>query len=381
MAKKKKKKNKKVRAEFRKKHETRVRKHDLTRQYQQNAEDEELENMSSGERVTGRSQLRRHRTVVGSEAESEDSAFQVQLAVNTDVCRRGRVLSVRGLNSDVKDESGKIYTCAIRGVLKSLATDLQNVVVAGDDVMFEPIGDQDQGVIASVEPRRNFISRTSRSRQHVIVSNVDQILIMASAAEPGLKPNLVDRFLVSAEKSKIQPIICINKIDLVPPSDLQPVAGVWGQLGYQVVFVSATKNIGIAHLQQLLRGKDSVVCGQSGVGKSSLLNAIEPGLNLRVGRVSSDNQKGRHTTTSAQLIGLSMGGHIIDTPGIRQFQLWDIVPEEVDGFFRDIRPYVGLCKFPDCTHIHEDHCAVKDAVADNQIDVRRYESYFQIRES
>ena len=377
----KKKKKRKVRAEFRKKHETRVRKHDLTRQYQQNSEDEELENLRSSERVTGRSQLRRHRTVVGEEIEGEDSAFQVQLEVDSEVCRRGRVLSVRGLNSDVEDEEGNVFTCAIRGVLKSLATDLQNVVVAGDDVMFEPIGNEGQGVIASVEPRRNFISRTSRSRQHVIVSNVDQILIMASAAEPGLKPNLVDRFLVSAEKSQIQPIICINKIDLVPPADLQPVAGIWGQLGYQVVFVSATANLGIDYLRDLLRGKDSVVCGQSGVGKSSLLNAIEPDLNLRVGRVSRDNQKGRHTTTTAQLVSLTMGGHIIDTPGIRQFQLWDIVPEEVDGFFRDIRPYVGLCKFPDCTHIHEEHCAVKDAVADNQIDVRRYESYFQIRES
>ena len=123
-----------------------------------------------------------------------------------------------------------------------------------------------------------------------------------------------------------------------------------------------------------------MVTGQSGVGKSSILNAIQKGLDLRVSKVSSDNNKGRHTTTTASLIPLDVGGHLIDTPGIRQFQLWDVIPEEVSGFFRELRPYVTACRFPDCTHTHEEDCEVKNAVADGKIDVRRYESYCQIRE-
>ncbi len=158
-----------------------------------------------------------------------------------------------------------------------------------------------------------------------------------------------------------------------------PITGVYAQLGYDVVLVSAKSNVGLDRLRQRLADAASVVSGQSGVGKSSLLNAIEPELALRVQTVSEETQKGRHTTTTAVLIPLSFGGYVVDTPGIRQFQLWDVIPEEVAGFFRDLRPYVSRCRFPDCTHTHEDDCAVKDAVADGWIDARRYESYVQIR--
>jgi ribosome biogenesis GTPase / thiamine phosphate phosphatase len=200
-----------------------------------------------------------------------------------------------------------------------------------------------------------------------------------SAAEPRLKPNLVDRFLVSAEKAGIRPIVCINKIDLVEPAHLLPLVGVYSQLGYEVLLLSATTGLGVERLRQRLAGAQSVVAGQSGVGKSSLLNAVEPGLDRRIQSVSEETEKGRHTTTTAELIPLAAGGFVVDTPGIRQFQLWDVIPEEVAGFFRDLRPYVSKCRFPDCTHTHEDHCAVKDAVADGWIDARRYESYVQIR--
>jgi ribosome biogenesis GTPase len=213
----------------------------------------------------------------------------------------------------------------------------------------------------------------------VLVANVDQLVIVMSAAEPRLKPNLIDRMLVTAEKGGIRPVICINKIDLIEPADLMPITGVYAQLGYDVVLVSAKQNIGIDRLRERLTGAESVVSGQSGVGKSSLLNAIEPDLALRVQTVSEETQKGRHTTTTAVLIPLSFGGYVVDTPGIRQFQLWDVIPEEVAGFFRELRPYVSRCRFPDCTHTHEDDCAVKDAVADGWIDARRYESYVQIR--
>jgi ribosome biogenesis GTPase len=178
---------------------------------------------------------------------------------------------------------------------------------------------------------------------------------------------------------RISPILCINKIDLVDAADLQPIAGVYGQMGYPVLLVSASSGLGIERLRRLLAGKESVVAGQSGVGKSSLLNAVEPELALKVGEVSRENQKGTHTTTVARLIPLAIGGYVVDTPGIRQFQLWDVVPEEVAGLYRDIRPYVSLCRFPDCTHTHEANCAVKDAVADNRLDARRYESYCHLR--
>ena len=129
--------------------------------------------------------------------------------------------------------------------------------------------------------------------------------------------------------------------------------GVWSQLGYAVLLTSTINGLGLDRLTSLVHGRDSVVTGQSGVGKSSILNAIEPGLQLRVGHVSTDNQKGRHTTTSACLIPLAAGGHLIDTPGIRQFQLWDVIPVELTGFFRDIRPFINSCRFPDCSHTHE----------------------------
>ena len=173
----------------------------------------------------------------------------------------------------------------------------------------------------------------------------------------------------------------INKADLVDVADLQPVIGVWAQMGYPVLLTSTETGLGVERLKRIVSGRDSVVTGQSGVGKSSLLNVIEPGLQLRVGTVSDENQKGRHTTTAAKLIPLENGGHLIDTPGIRQFQLWDVIPEEVAGYFRDLRPFINGCRFPDCTHTHEDDCAVKWAVADGKLDVRRYESYIQIKDS
>jgi len=364
---------KKIRTEFRKKHESRTRNTDLTRAFHEHGfEDDES---VRGERVSGKGELTRKRTIIGESIEHEDASLAVHLDVDEAVCLRGRVLRVHGLQSSVQAEAGgAIYHCATRRLLKSLSTDQRHVVVAGDHVIFR-LENEDGGFIERIEPRHGILSRTSKGRQHVIVANVDQLLIVTSAAEPTLKPNLIDRFLVTAEKGRIRPIICINKIDLVHAADLQPLAGVYGQMGYRVILMSAITGQGVPQLRQLVRGKESVVAGQSGVGKSSLLNAIDPGLALRVNTVSEENQKGRHTTTTAQLIPLGCGGYIVDTPGIRQFQLWDVIPEEVGGYFRDIRPYVNRCRFPNCTHTHETDCAVKDAVADGRLDARRYESY------
>lgn len=369
-----KKKKQKIRTSFRKNRNVRARSNDLTSRFDLDS-NEQLDQQLH-ERISGKGELTRKRTVVGVEAIEDDAGMTIVPAIDKSECLAGRVLRVMGLISEVEAD-GRIYKCATRRLLKTISTEQRHVVAAGDRVWIRPEG-TDEGIIERVEPRQSVLSRTSRGRQHLIVTNVDQLLIVASAAEPYLKPNLIDRYLVTAEKNRIKPVICINKIDLVSPADLQPLVGVYSQMGYQVLLVSAQTGHGIERLRQLLRGRESVVSGQSGVGKSSLLNAIEPGLSLRVSKVSEETQKGRHTTTTAHLIPLGFGGYVVDTPGIRQFQLWDVIPEELSGYFRDIRPYVSHCRFPDCTHTHETDCAVKDAVADGRIDTRRYESYQHI---
>ena len=370
-----KKKHRKIRAQFRKNRGDRTRPTDWTRQFERHGF--ENEDPAQEERISGKGELTRQRTVTGTEVDGEEPGLGIHLEVDEKVCRRGRVLTVHGLTSLVEDEEGSIYQCATRRLLKTMSTDQRHVVATGDRVLFRPVEqtDENEGVIERVEPRHGSLCRTSRGRRQIIVTNVDQVLIITSAAEPRLKPNLIDRLLVSAEKAYIHPVICINKIDLVDPAGLQPLVGVYSQMGYQVLLVSAETGFGVDRFKRLLTDRESVLTGQSGVGKSSLLNAVDEKLQLRVDRVSDDTQKGRHTTTTAQLLPLSFGGYVVDTPGIRQFQLWDVIPAEVAGFYRDLRPYVSLCRFPDCTHTHEADCAIKDAVADGRLDDRRYESY------
>ena len=363
----------KIRAEFRKNRAERTRADDYTRRFRAQGaevhEDAPLE-----ERVSGKGELTRKRTVVGATADPDKAGFGVLRDVDETTVKRGRVLRVHGLTSTVEADGGAIYTCATRRLLKTLSTAQRHVVAAGDFVLFRPEGD-DEGLIERVEPRKTVLARSIRGRQQIIVTNVDQLLIVASAAEPYIKPNLIDRFIISAHKAELRPIVCINKIDLVEPASLAPLVGVYCQMGYDVLMLSALTGFGIERLRDAMTGHASVVAGQSGVGKSSLLNAVDPNLNLRTRAVSAETQKGRHTTTTARLLPLAAGGYVVDTPGIRQFQLWDVIPAEVAGYFRDLRPYVDHCKFPDCTHTHEADCAVKNAVADGRLDLRRYESY------
>ncbi|MDG2381881.1 MAG: ribosome small subunit-dependent GTPase A [Pirellulaceae bacterium] len=368
-------KKRKIRTEFRKNRGVRVRRGDLTKDFQDHGF--EQDDSASSERVSGKGALSRKRTIVGEQAD-DDSGLNVLPEVDEANCLSGTVLSVGGLHNPVQaDLDGKIYQCATRRLLKTLSTDQRHVLAAGDRVLFRP-ADNQEGIIERIERRHGVLCRTSKGRQHVMVANIDQMLIVTSAAEPTLKPHLIDRLLVTAEKSEIRPVICINKIDLVNPADLQPLIGVYGQMGYETLVLSATAGLGTERLRQLIVGSRSVVVGQSGVGKSSLLNVIEPGLDLRVSTVSTDTEKGRHTTTAARLIPLESGGYILDTPGIRQFQLWDVINTEIIGFCRDLRPYVSHCRFPNCSHTHEADCAIKDAVADGRLDVRRYESYCQM---
>lgn len=367
-------KKKKIRAEFRKNRAARRRKTDLTRDFAERGQ--ETDDARRSERI-GKDELSRKRTVIGRETDEEGASYSVAPDVDLSICRKGRVLTVYGLSSLVEAEDGTLFQCATRRLLKTLATDQRHVVVAGDWVYYRPSG-KEEGIIERVEPRHGVISRTSRGRQHIMVANVDQMIIVTSAAEPTIKPNLIDRFLIVAEQNGLKPLVCINKIDLVRRGDLMPLAGVFSRMGYPVVMMSAREGIGIDRVRRELKGRASVVVGQSGVGKSSLLNAIEWGLNLRVAAVSEETQKGKHTTSTARLIRLKMGGYVVDTPGIRQFQLWDVIPQEVINYFRDLRPYINRCRFPNCTHTHEADCAVKDAVADGYLDARRYESYLQL---
>ncbi len=373
-------KKKKIRAQFRKNRGVRARTTDWTRRYRQHGFEEEAPPQS--ERLSGKGELARRRTVCGEQRDGQDEpGLAVHLDVDEKLCRRGRVLCVLGLDSMVEDQEGGVYRCATRRLLKTLATDQRHVVAAGDRVRFRPVENTDpkEGFIERVEPRKGCICRASRGRQQVLVANVDQVAIISSAAEPRLKPNLIDRLLVAAEKGAARPLVCINKIDLVDPAGLEPLAGVYAQMGYEVLLLSAKTGFGVERFRRALAGRASVVAGQSGVGKSSLLNAIDPSLHIHVQPVSGETEKGKHTTTTARLLPLLGGGYVVDTPGMRQFQLWDVTAEEVAGFYRDLRPYASLCRFPNCTHTHEDDCAVKDAVADGRLDERRYESYCHLR--
>ena len=373
-----KKKKSKLRVAFRKNRQKRARRKDFGCEIDH--ENGDAEDLVVSERLSGKGDLTRHRTVIGLVGDSEN---ELLLDVDEARCLRGRVISATGLHSIVQAEDGTRYECTTRRVLRTMIRESRNAVVAGDRVLFNSLGqdvekDKQLGVIERVDPRSSTLSRVSRGREHVIVANVDQVLIVASAADPPLKPNLIDRFLISAEKGGLRSILCINKCDLVGLTALQPIAGLYGRLGYEVVLTSVAESIGFSRLRTLLQGEQTVLAGQSGVGKSSLLNALLPGLDLRVAEVAGSSRKGRHTTRSARLLPLDFGGWVVDTPGLRQFALWDVIPAEVEGFFVEFRPFVTRCRFPDCSHTHEQCCGVKLAVYSGLIASARYESYLRI---
>ncbi len=367
-------KKKKVRVDLRKNRAKPPRQRGWTEQFQKERLDEDA--LRSAERIRAKGDLSRRRTIIQDEQTTENGGQESaeMPTVDPEVCRSGRVLRVHGLSSVVETEDGRQYRCTLRRVLRSLVTDERNIVAPGDYVWILP-ATEEEGVIERVEPRHGLLTRGSRKREHVIAANVDQVVIVMALVEPELKPHLIDRYVASATQGDLAPIICLNKADLVSPADFQPLVGMYSQLGIPAFLTSAVTGLGIDRLRELLRDRETVFAGQSGVGKSSLLNAIQPGLGLDVREVSEATEKGRHTTTAAEVIRLESGGWVVDTPGIRQFQLWDIIPEEVEGFFIEFRPFVPLCAFPDCTHTHEERCAIKRAVARGLISDQRYTSY------
>jgi ribosome biogenesis GTPase len=274
--------------------------------------------------------------------------------------------------------------CEIRQSLRSPHSGFANVVAVGDRVLVNLNG-ADRGYVEGVLPRRSALARPDVFYPHlqqVIVANVDQLLIVASWREPQYWPELVDRYLISAQRNNLASIICVNKVDLAPAGD--PGAPrrkleVYRELGVQVLYSSAQTGEGVDELRALLRGRTTALAGLSGVGKSSLLRAAEPGLDLKVGEVSERKHEGRHTTTQVSLHPLAAGGFVVDTPGIREFGLSGMKPADVLRYYPDLG-FVGQgCRFEDCAHLDEDGCAVRAAAGRGRVSAMRYDSYKKIR--
>lgn len=247
------------------------------------------------------------------------------------------------------------------------------------------------GTIDAVRPRTSALSRTRTSardrrrltedREQVLVANPDQVVFVFSIKKPAPSLRKLDRFLVVAEMNDLPAIVCVNKVDLVDDiAEARALFDVYARIGYRVIYTSARTGLGVDALRDALTGKISVLTGSSGVGKSSLLNAIQPGLGLAVREVSEATEKGVHTTRHAEMFPLHGGGYVADTPGIRGLALFDLAPEELDAYFREIAPLVAECQFSDCTHQHEPGCAVRQAVDDGRVSPERYDSYLRLRD-
>lgn len=293
---------------------------------------------------------------------------------------RGRIVRTQSGFLTVETEEGLIVS-QLRGRLKQ--RDKEGDISALGDWVRISINEDGSGMVEEIEERENTLYRlapTSRGvYQQIIVANLDQALIVFSCAKPEPKLRMLDRFLVLTEKENIPTVIVFNKVDLVSTRTAKRDYGFYEDIGYRVMYTSAESGKGIRQLRSLLTGKTSVLAGPSGVGKSSLLNAVQPGLGLEVKEVSQATRKGRHTTVVREMYPLDGGGYVADTPGLKSLGLWDIEPEEVDGYFPEIAERVMDCQFSDCTHIHEPGCAVIGAVEDGIIHFNRYESYVMMR--
>jgi ribosome biogenesis GTPase len=271
--------------------------------------------------------------------------------------------------------------CQLRGKLKR-GKRLGDLLAVGDWVQITPL-DEGKGIIDVIEARGRKIVRlapTPRGEyQQIIIANPDQAVLIFACAKPEPRLGMLDRFLVIAERQGVPALIVANKIDLLDMILAWGLFEHYKGLGYPVIYTSAKSGVGITELAERLRGKISVFMGPSGVGKSSLLNAIQPGLGLEVRAISEATEKGKHTTVVRQMFPLQEGGYVADTPGLKALALWDILPEEIDGYFPELRPLVHLCQFNDCTHTHEPGCAVREAVEAGGVHPARYASYVRMR--
>jgi ribosome biogenesis GTPase len=288
------------------------------------------------------------------------------------------------------DIEGGIMLCDIRGTVKNKNTRYVNVVAVGDKVQISRIG-SDRGIVESVQPRRCVLSRpyspdvgkTSYLEQ-IVVANVDQLLIVASWREPFLWPALIDRYLITAQRNKIEAIICINKVDLLEDkNEFNAIVDVYQSLGYRLLLTSAVMGLGIPELRKILEDSTTVLAGLSGVGKSSLLTAVQPTLNLKIGNVSEHGLftgQGRHTTTQSTLWRLDNNSVVVDTPGVRSFGIAGINPTQLSDWYPEMVSHAHQCRFGNCSHINEPDCGVITAVERGLISRMRYKSYTQIFE-
>ncbi len=260
----------------------------------------------------------------------------------------------------------KVIMCKLRGRFKKERFSL----LVGDKVQYELTG-LGKGIIENILPRRSMLRRP-------MIANIDQVILTFAAVNPNINTILVDRFLVLAEMSELEIILCINKIDLADSDELEKIAQHYRSIGYKIMTVSAKAGIGINELRSMLYGKISVFAGPSGAGKSSILNNVEVGLTLTTGEVSEKIGRGKHTTRFAELLPLSGGGFVVDTPGFSFTEFNDMKPTELMHCFPEISEVVSQCKFSTCVHDHEPQCAVKQAVLEGRIDERRYHSYLEI---
>ncbi len=310
----------------------------------------------------------------------------------------GRVVRRQSGLYTVQSDRGRVVA-VLRGRLKKERQE-QGLAALGDFVELEvldaaedgsPLGGVEdsaaavEAVIVKVLPRKSALTRRAPGpkgvwAQDVIVANIDQLVPVFSAKKPAPKFRMLDRFLALAEIDELDSVIVMNKLDLGVPVELDEVLHVYEAIGYPVLRTSATTGEGIGKLSSHLAGRVSAVVGPSGVGKSSLLNAVEPGLSLSVGAVSTAVQKGRHTTRVRELYQLGHGGMVADTPGLREIGIWEVDPGELEWAFVEFRPNLNQCRFYDCTHTHEPGCAVMQAVAEGLVSRRRYESYVRLLE-
>ncbi len=300
----------------------------------------------------------------------------------------GTVYKSTGSWYTVKTENGKSFECRIKGKFRLKGIKSTNPIAVGDHVDFEleTKNDEVTGVINKIHDRTNYIIRKSvnlAKQTHIIASNIDQVFLIVTIDNPPTFASFIDRFLASAEAYSIKTILLFNKIDSYDDNALQELkylSSIYRKIGYQCLEISAKSAINIDKVKQLMIDKVSMFAGHSGVGKSTLVNAIEPGLDLKTKEISNQHQQGQHTTTFAEMYDLSFGAKIIDTPGIKGFGLVDMDKEEVGDYFPEFFALKQECKFNNCLHVQEPNCAVKKGLEEGEIAYSRYKSYLQILE-
>jgi ribosome biogenesis GTPase / thiamine phosphate phosphatase len=302
--------------------------------------------------------------------------------------KEGLVMRSTGSWYDVLDtENSKVYECRLRGKLKLKGTKVTNPIAVGDKVLFDhENGGQNKGIIKDVTPRDNYIIRKSPHRPvhgHIIAANIDHAILIATLVYPRTSLGFIDRFLVAAESFRIPAAVVFNKKDILDDdliSYYSELKEAYEKIGYPCILISAELEENLGDFKNMLQGKKSLLSGHSGVGKSTILNKIVPGLNLKTAEVSDFAEKGVHTTTFAEMFQIGKDTFVVDTPGIKELGLIDIDKEEISHFFPEMRALFGHCKFYNCTHTHEPGCAVVKAVETGKIAISRYESYLSMLE-